>query len=430
MTAAILVGGLGMRLRAQLPGRPKALAEVAGRPFLSYQLDRLKTAGIKDVVLCTGYRGEQIQQAFGDSYGPMRLRYSQEAAPLGTAGALRQALPLCKTDVVLAMNGDAFWDADLQAFWRWHHRRGAVTSIVLMWAADTSRYGRVRIDRAGCVQGFDEKSVAGEGWINAGVYLLGRQVIEAIPSDGPVSMEHDVFPTLAGRGLYGYCSRGRFLDIGTPESYRMAETFVRQEGRRRPERVGEGKRKRRFVMLDRDGTILVEKHYLSDPNQVELVEGAAEGLRRLQAMGLGLVVITNQSAIGRGMFDVARLEAVHQRMRELLQAEGVRLDGVYVCPHRPQEACACRKPKAGLLKRAARELRFELQDCFVIGDKACDIDLGRAVGATTVLVRTGYGARAAGDPSLTPDVVADDLRDAASVIAQQCHVSTSQDIPA
>ena len=175
---------------------------------------------------------------------------------------------------------------------------------------------------------------------------------------------------------------------------------------------------RRFVVLDRDGTILVERHYLSEPSQVELITGAAEGLRQLQAMGLGLVVLTNQSAIGRGMFDQAALEAIHRRMQALLGAEGIRLDGVYVCPHRPDDGCACRKPKAGLLERAGRELGFAMRECFVIGDKACDIDLGRGVGATTVLVRTGYGAQAAEDPSVRADYTVEDLREAAQIIGR------------
>lgn len=173
---------------------------------------------------------------------------------------------------------------------------------------------------------------------------------------------------------------------------------------------------RGLVILDRDGTIIVERHYLSDPDQVELIEGAAAGLRQLQTLGVGLVVITNQSAIGRGMFDETRLDAIHRRMDEVLQREGIRLNGVYVCPHRPDEGCACRKPKAGLLKRAARELGVDVRRSFVIGDKSCDIELGRAVGATTFLVRTGYGAHFASDPSVKADYIVDDLVHAAQVI--------------
>lgn len=173
---------------------------------------------------------------------------------------------------------------------------------------------------------------------------------------------------------------------------------------------------RRFVVLDRDGTVIVERHYLSDPRLVELLPGAAAGLRALRDLGLGLVVITNQSAIGRGFFDQARLHAIHRRFSELLRVEGVRLDGIYVCPHRPEARCACRKPGTALLERAARELRFDPRSSFVIGDKACDIELGRKVGATTFLVRTGYGAQTLADLALAPDYVVDDVRHAASVI--------------
>jgi phosphoheptose isomerase len=171
-----------------------------------------------------------------------------------------------------------------------------------------------------------------------------------------------------------------------------------------------------FVVLDRDGTLVVERHYLSTPEQVELIPGVAGGLRLLREMGLGLVVITNQSGIGRGFFDATRLSLVHDRMLELLAAEGIHLDGIYVCPHTPEDDCLCRKPKPGLLQRAASELAFAPEAAFVIGDKSCDIDLGRRVGATTFLVRTGYGAQVASDPMVTPDHVVDGVWEAAEII--------------
>jgi D-glycero-D-manno-heptose 1,7-bisphosphate phosphatase len=171
---------------------------------------------------------------------------------------------------------------------------------------------------------------------------------------------------------------------------------------------------RRFVVLDRDGTIIVERHYLSDPGGVELIEGAAAALRRLAGLGLGLVVVTNQSAVGRGFFGLERLDEIHARMEALLGREGVRLAGIYACPHHPDDECACRKPRTALVERAARELGFEPRRAFVVGDMASDVDLGRAVGATTLLVRTGHGAREAG--SARPDHVVADLAEAADVI--------------
>jgi phosphoheptose isomerase len=176
--------------------------------------------------------------------------------------------------------------------------------------------------------------------------------------------------------------------------------------------------RRRCVALDRDGTIIAERHYLSDPQQVELIPGAAEGLRQLREMGLALAVVTNQSGIGRGLFDAPRLDLVHRRMIELLESAGVRLDGIYYCPHVPEDDCACRKPRTGLLERAREELGFDFETAFVVGDKAVDIQLGRRVGATTLLVRTGYGSGLLAEGPVSCDYVVDDLKHAAQVIAR------------
>jgi D-glycero-D-manno-heptose 1,7-bisphosphate phosphatase len=141
-------------------------------------------------------------------------------------------------------------------------------------------------------------------------------------------------------------------------------------------------------------------------------------LKRLCSLGLGLVVISNQSAVGRGYFDIYQLEAIHQRMGKLLQEGGVQLSGVYFCPHLPNDNCACRKPEVSLGHRAAAELRFDLKQCFVIGDKETDIVFGRRLGATTLLVRTGYGREVEQRGQHRADYIVDDLREAASVISQ------------
>lgn len=175
---------------------------------------------------------------------------------------------------------------------------------------------------------------------------------------------------------------------------------------------------KRFVLLDRDGTINVERHYLSDPGQIELLPNAAAGLAELRRLGLGLAVLTNQSGVARGLFDEARLAQIHDRLRELLRASGVELDAIVCCTHHPDEGCRCRKPLPGLVEAAAHDQGFAPEEAFVIGDKPCDIDLGRAVGATSLLVRTGYGQLHATDAAVQPNYVVDDLLHASRVIAE------------
>ena len=171
---------------------------------------------------------------------------------------------------------------------------------------------------------------------------------------------------------------------------------------------------KRFVLMDRDGTLIVERHYLSNPDQIELIPGVGKALQALQSMGLGLVVVTNQSAIGRGYFDETRLDAIHGQLRDLLLAEGVSLDGIYYCPHRPDENCNCRKPRTGLVNQAIGDLCFDPRQCFVVGDKASDIELGQKVGANTILVLTGYGNTESA--LVTPDHVVPSLAEITTLI--------------
>lgn len=224
--AMILAGGRGSRLQTVVSDRPKVLADVCGRPFLSYLLDQMAAAGFSQVILCTGFMASSVETAFGQEYKGMRLRYSPEDEPLGTGGALRQALALVKSPTVLAMNGDSICQADLVDFWNAHFSAGAEASILLTQVPDVSRYGRVDLADSGEVLGFQEKGRPGPGCINAGVYVLARRVLENIPAGEPVSIERQVFPSLIGKGLFGRISSGRFLDIGTPESYGRAKEFL------------------------------------------------------------------------------------------------------------------------------------------------------------------------------------------------------------
>ncbi|GAB3122606.1 D-glycero-beta-D-manno-heptose 1,7-bisphosphate 7-phosphatase [Novispirillum itersonii] len=173
----------------------------------------------------------------------------------------------------------------------------------------------------------------------------------------------------------------------------------------------------RYVLLDRDGTINVDTHYLSDPDELRLETDAVAGLCLLRDMGFRFAVLTNQSGIARGYFTRARLEEIHDRLTALLAEQGITLDGYFICPHGPDEDCPCRKPLPGLGEQARQALGFDPRQAWMIGDKDADIGLGQALGAKTVLVRTGKGAKTEAAGTCTPTLIADTLADAARQIA-------------
>jgi NDP-sugar pyrophosphorylase family protein len=226
LEAVILAGGLGTRLRPLVADRPKALAPVAGRPFLGYVLDQLEWAGLQKAILCTGYLGEHVQQAFGAAQGALALDYVLETEPLGTAGAVRGALPRLAGEWCLVLNGDSYCDVDLVEFIRWTSAHSFVATLLLNWVEDSARFGTAEVDEQGAIRQFREKTgQVVPGWINAGVYLLSRRLMEALPTGQPVSLERQCFPEWISLGLGGYGVRAAFIDIGTPDAFALAQDF-------------------------------------------------------------------------------------------------------------------------------------------------------------------------------------------------------------
>jgi D-glycero-D-manno-heptose 1,7-bisphosphate phosphatase len=176
---------------------------------------------------------------------------------------------------------------------------------------------------------------------------------------------------------------------------------------------------RRFVLLDRDGTINEEIGYVLQPDELRLIPGAADAIRDLRALDLGVVVVTNQSPVGRGWITEADLVAIHDHLRELLRAAGTDVDAIEHCPHRPEDDCNCRKPRTGLVERAAADLGFDPAEAFVVGDHAGDMALGRAIGARTILVRTGHGEEELEAAHALADLVVADLAEAATAIRSE-----------
>ena len=225
MQALILVGGLGTRLRSVIGAElPKPMVDIDGRPFLEYLLLQLRRQGYSDVCLLVGHGGGVIRDHFGNGERlDLRLEYSEEATPLGTAGSLRHALGRVTGSRVLVMNGDSFLDASLTALMARHEvaheADGVVATLALVHLEDAARYGTVELDERGAIVSFREKDpTAAVGLVSAGVYVVERSLIEGIPAGRPVSLELEVWPDYLDGRLRSFSTSGAFTDIGVPET--------------------------------------------------------------------------------------------------------------------------------------------------------------------------------------------------------------------
>jgi NDP-sugar pyrophosphorylase family protein len=225
VTAVLLVGGLGTRLRPLVPSTPKPLASVGRKSFLQLLVRQLRHQGIRRVVMCTGYLGDQIEREFGNGDAwDVVIEYSKEAYPLGTAGAVKLAEKYLHEGAdFLVMNGDSFLEVDLRQVFRFHRQHRGVATMAVLRVENATRYGRVHVNADGRVVSFAEKSDSrAPGLVNAGVYVFNRAVFECMP-EGPSSLERDVFPQLLSHGVYALEQHGTFIDIGTPEDYMRAQ---------------------------------------------------------------------------------------------------------------------------------------------------------------------------------------------------------------
>jgi D-glycero-alpha-D-manno-heptose 1-phosphate guanylyltransferase len=223
MEAIVLAGGFGTRLKQVVPDLPKPMAPVAGRPFLEILLASLARKGFSRVIMSLGHMADKVTSHFGDGYAGMELVYEIEQTPLGTGGAVRQALGLCTTDHVFVFNGDTFLDLevkDVEAHWQKYH----APIIVAREVPDTTRYGRLDSDD-GQVMGFVEKGVTGPGLINAGCYVLPTDILNSFAPGHPFSLEADFLAKAVGMQRFDlFVTNGQFIDIGIPEDYARAQS--------------------------------------------------------------------------------------------------------------------------------------------------------------------------------------------------------------
>ena len=409
MRTVIMAGGKGTRIASVARDIPKPMLPVAGMPVLEHEINCLRDQGFKDIILTVGHLGQVIVDYFGDGRGispatgrpfGVDIEYYFEREPLGNAGALLRLRDRLTEDFFL-LNGDAMFCIDFVRMAAFHKSHGGLATLLTHPNDHPYDSGLIVTDGEKRVTQWLTKEDARPVWyknrVNAGVHILSPRLLERDFDMPKVDLDRQILKPLAGTGaMYAYDSPEYVKDMGTPERYgQVCRDF--DSG------LIEGKslrNKQRAVFLDRDGTLNKYVGFLRDIDELELLPGVAEAVWAINRSGYLAVVATNQPVITRGEVTAPQLEEIHAKLETLLGAEGAYLDGIYYCPHHPHKGyegevpelkidCDCRKPKPGLLLRAAEELNIDLSRSWMVGDGEADILAGKAAGCRTALIGEG-----------------------------------------
>lgn len=377
MEAVILAGGLGTRLRGVIGEIPKCMAPVDGKPFLQYQLEWLSRFKVGHVVLSVGYLKDRIIDFVKAREWPFSVSFAVEKEPLGTGGGIRLALQKCKEKQVFVLNGDTFYQVDLDAM-----TFTAPVTLALKPMRDFDRYGTVDWD-GDLVTGFREKKPCAEGLINGGVYAIDRSQLDMTLFPKTFSFERDVLEPLTDYGLVaGEVQDGYFIDIGVPDDYARAQ-------RELPEVQAVLKASDLVLasaadtlFLDRDGVInrWLPGDYVRTWDQFAFLPGILECLRKWAAKFKHVIVVSNQRGVGKGMMSQSDLESVHARMLAEIEAAGGRIDAIYTCTEL-EPAHPMRKPQPGMFLAACRDFPdITPERSLMLGDSDVDRDFAANCG--------------------------------------------------
>lgn len=397
MVAVITAGGRGTRVAGVDDSLPKPMLPVAGKPVLQHQVECLKRQGIEKIIFTIGYKGEKIRGLFGDgSRFGVRAEYVEEKEPLGTAGALYYLKSKVQEDFFL-INGDLIFDLDLQRMMDFHKSYHAVATLLVHPNDHPYDSGLIVVDAAGRVNGWLSKEEK-RGWYqncaNAGIHILSPRLLEKLKTPRKTDLDRDLLKPMVSSGeVFAYRSPEYVKDMGTPERIAQVERDLYSELVARKNLC----QKQRAVFLDRDGTINQYVGFLRNIDDFELIDGAAEMIRKINQSGYLAIVVTNQPVIARGEITWEQLREIHNKMETLLGEKGAYVDDIFVCPHHPDKGfpgevveykteCECRKPKPGMLLQAAEKYHINLKESWMVGDSERDMEAGKAAGCFCVII--------------------------------------------
>lgn len=409
MKVVIMAGGRGTRISELFPDIPKPLIPIDGIPVLEREVCSLVSQGFRDIILTVSYLHEKIEEHFGDgSKWGVKIEYLVENTPLGNAGAL---FKLNLKEDFLLLNADAMFDVDFNRFVAFHKEHGGLVTLFTHPNSHPFDSGLLVADKNGAVEQWlakeDSRPEYYRNRVNAGLHVINPKVLElsgidadrvgAVGENGKhikVDLDRQLLKPLAGTGkMFCYDSPEYVKDMGTPERYyAVCEDY--KAGRVSGKNL---QNKQKAVFLDRDGTINKYVGFLRDIDEFELLDGAADAIKRINASGYLAIVVTNQPVIARGEVSFEELERIHNKMETLLGKEGAYLDAIYFCPHHPHKGykgerpelkfdCNCRKPKPGMLLKAAQDFNIDLAQSWMIGDGENDIRAGQNAGCRTALI--------------------------------------------
>lgn len=384
--AIVLAGGLGTRLRDAVPDLPKCMAPVAGRPFLFYVINYLRSQGIEKFIFSLGYKHNVIEEYLETQFPTLQYQCSIEDEPLGTGGAILLACAKATEKNVVVSNGDTLYRVDIHQAGLFHTQQMAECTLFLKPMTDFDRYGVVELDNDKFVKSFKEKQFYEQGTINGGLYLLNTSKFldEEFPSK--FSFEKDYLEKFyTRRRIYGHIQDAYFIDIGIPEDFQRAQVELSQ-----PPLDLKAIDTGWTLFLDRDGVINHEKKdaYVLSPEEFHFYDGVEEALKQVSNKFGKIIVVTNQRGISKGLMTEKDLREIHLHMCEKIEAAGGRIDKIYYCTSIDNKH-PDRKPNPGMAFHATHDFpEIDLAKTIMVGNKISDMKFGKNAGTYTVFAAT------------------------------------------